>query len=58
VAPTVASVIDLVVHVELHSSGHRQVREIVSPTGVDGHGDVTSRALFSRRNGQLEKVSS
>ena len=56
VAPTVASVIDLVVHVELHSTGQRQVREIVSPTGVDSRGDVTSRAVFRRHNGYLEKV--
>jgi len=57
VAPTVASVIDLVVHVELLSTGARQVREIVSPTGVDGSGDVTSHAIFTRREGKLEKVS-
>jgi pilus assembly protein CpaF len=56
VVPTVASVIDLVVHVELHPSGRRQVREIVSPTGVDTRGDVTSQARFVRHGGTLREV--
>jgi pilus assembly protein CpaF len=56
VAPTVASVIDLVVHVELRSDGSRAVREIVSPTGLSDSGAITSQVLFDRRSGELERV--
>lgn len=53
VVPTVASSIDLVVHLGLDHDGHRCVREIVAlPGRVEG--DIVEIAdLFVRRNGQL-----
>ena len=56
VAPTVASVIDLVVHVELRSDGSRAVREIISPTGLSDSGAILSQVVFDRRSGELERV--
>jgi pilus assembly protein CpaF len=56
VAPTVASVIDLVVHVELRADGSRVVREIVAPTGLSETGSMTTEVVFDRRSGELERV--
>ena len=46
VVPTVASVIDLVVHVELRPEGTRRVREILRPTGVTETGEIASEEVF------------
>ena len=57
VAPTVASVIDLVVHVELRADGSRAVREIVAPTGLSETGSITTEVVFDRRSGDLARVA-
>jgi pilus assembly protein CpaF len=54
VVPTVASCIDLVVHCELHRSGHRRVVEIVAPTGVVSAGVIEASPIFASAHGQLE----
>lgn len=56
IVPTVASVIDCVVHVELHASGERRVREIVIPEGVSDAGAIATRTVFDRLDGQLRRV--
>lgn len=48
VVPTVATAIDVVVHVELDSSGQRSVREIVAVTGRSEGGVVETADLFHR----------
>ncbi len=55
VVPTVASVIDLVVHCELRSDGHRRVVEVLAPTGsTTGVGAaIEADALFALRDGVL-----
>jgi len=53
VVPTVAGVIDLVVHVELLSDGRRRVREIVRPVGVSSEGAITAETVFSWQGGML-----
>jgi pilus assembly protein CpaF len=51
--PTVASVVDLVVHCELQKGGQRRVTGIAAPTGrVDG-GVVEYYSLFELRGGML-----
>ncbi|MCU1602531.1 MAG: Type secretion system protein, partial [Frankiales bacterium] len=56
VVPTVASCVDIVVHVAKDGSGHRRVREIVAVPGrVEG--DVVEVAdLFVTRNGRLSRA--
>jgi pilus assembly protein CpaF len=56
VVPTVASCVDLVVHVAKDGTGHRRVREIVAVPGrVEG--DVVEVAdLFVTRNGRLSRA--
>jgi len=56
VVPTVASSVDLVVHLGLDADGHRRVREIV---GVSGRveGDVIETSdIFLTRRGRLERA--
>ena len=53
VVPTVAGVIDLVVHVELLSTGMRRVREIIRPVGVSADGEITTETVFSWQQGTL-----
>lgn len=53
VVPTVATAIDLVVHVELQRGGRRQVVEIVAPTGAVMDGAAASAPIFRRRRGVL-----
>lgn len=57
VAPTVASVIDVVVHVALCADGSRKVMEIVAPTGLSPSGEILAEAVFDRRTGELERVT-
>ncbi len=53
VVPTVASSVDIVVHVALQADGHRRVQEIVALPGR-AEGEVIEVAdLFTRRNGDL-----
>jgi pilus assembly protein CpaF len=55
VVPTVASSVDLVVHLALDADGNRKVREILGVTGrVEGDVIETSE-LFTTRSGRLER---
>ncbi|MEP6851883.1 MAG: ATPase, T2SS/T4P/T4SS family [bacterium] len=55
VVPTVASAVDLVVHLAIEADGQRRVREIVGVTGrVEGDVIETSD-IFSSRSGRLER---
>lgn len=56
VVPTVASVIDLVVHAELRPDGSRRVREIIQPVGLGPHGHIDTRVVFDWRHGHLARV--
>lgn len=53
VVPTVASAIDIVVHLDLNASGKREVREIVGISGRTENGVVETAELFVRRGGEL-----
>src|SRR3954451_16536044 len=56
VVPTVASSVDLVVHLSMDAAGARQVREIVGVTGrVEGDVIETSD-LFTMQRGRLERA--
>lgn len=48
VVPTVASAIDIVVHLELAPDRGRRVREIVAPTGAVAADGITVAPLFVR----------
>ena len=54
VVPTVASCIDLVVHLGMDRDGTRRVMEIAAATGTTTDGAVDSEAIFLRRGGRLE----
>jgi len=54
VVPTVASVVDIVVHIVLRPDGTRKVQQITSVTGrVEGH-CIETGDIFSIQNGHLE----
>lgn len=54
VVPTVASVLDIVVHIALQPDGTRQVRQITNVTGrVEGN-SIETGDVFSFQNGNLE----
>lgn len=59
VVPTVASCVDLVVHLGMEAGGQRRVREIVGVTGrVEGSSDhsvIETSDIFTSRNGRLER---
>jgi len=55
VLPTVAGVIDVVVHAELRSDGTRRVREIIEPRGVTD-GGIHAETVFDWRSGELARV--
>jgi pilus assembly protein CpaF len=56
VVPTVASSVDIVVHIAMDASGQRRVREIVGVTGrVEGDVIETSE-IFDSRDGRLERA--
>ena len=57
VVPTVASCIDLVVHLEIDRGGNRRVVEVVAPTGSTTDGAVDSDPIFVRRDGLLEATT-
>ena len=53
VIPTVASVVDIVVHTAMQSSGKRQVQKIISVTGrVEGN-SVEAIEIFTNQDGEL-----
>ena len=60
VVPTVASCVDLVVHLAMDAGGARRVREIVAVTGrVEGSRDapvIETTELFASRRGRLERA--
>jgi len=53
VVPTVASAVDLVVHLELDRHGRRRVREIVAVTGRAEEGIVETAEIFAQRGETL-----
>ena len=53
VIPTVASAVDLVVHLDLDRHGRRGVREVIAVTGRVEDGVVETAELFVRREGRL-----
>lgn len=55
-APTVAAVVDLVVHARLDGSGRRSVTEIVAPTGRVVDGVVESVQLYRLAGGELRST--
>lgn len=55
VVPTVASAVDLVVHVGLERDGRRRVREIVAVPGRAERDVVEVAELFVSREGALER---
>ncbi len=58
VVPTVAQVIDLVVHCELERSGHRRITEIVAPSGVVTGSVIETSTIFRLQHGVLEATGS
>ncbi|MFP7760895.1 CpaF family protein [Marisediminicola sp. LYQ85] len=54
VVPTVATVIDIVVHCELRKTGQRRVREIVAPSGVVEGTVIEASTIFALDHGVLE----
>ena len=56
VVPTVASSVDLVVHVGTDVSGHRRVREIVALPGRAEGGVVETADVFTTRDGRLVRA--
>lgn len=53
VVPTVASAVDLVVHLDLDTTGRRAVREVVAVPGRVEAGVVETAELFTVREGRL-----
>jgi pilus assembly protein CpaF len=56
VVPTVASSVDLVVHVGTEISGQRRVREIVALPGRAENGVVETADVFTSRSGRLVRA--
>lgn len=56
VVPTVASCIDLVVHLALDGTGRRRVKEIVAVTGRVEGDVIETTELFAFRDGRLERA--
>lgn len=57
VTPTVASALDIVVHLDLSRSGERTVREIVAVTGRVEDGVIETADLFVRQGGALRRAA-
>jgi pilus assembly protein CpaF len=55
VVPTVASSVDLVVHLAMDATGQRRVREIVGVTGRVEADVIETTELFTTRRGRLER---
>ena len=58
VVPTVAGVIDLVVHCELQRNGRRRVVEIVAPSGHVSGSVIEASTLFALSDGELRHTGS
>ena len=56
VVPTVASSVDLVVHVGTDARGHRRVREIVALPGRAEDGVIETADVFTTRDGRLVRA--
>lgn len=56
VVPTVASAVDLVVHLDLDARGRRRTREIVAVPGRVEQGVVETADLFTTRDGVLVRA--
>ncbi|WP_028047652.1 CpaF family protein [Cellulomonas sp. URHE0023] len=56
VVPTVASAVDLVVHLDVDAGGRRAVREIVAVPGRVEQGIVETADVFVSRNGHLQRA--
>ncbi|MEP6599768.1 MAG: ATPase, T2SS/T4P/T4SS family, partial [Actinomycetota bacterium] len=56
VTPTVATSVDLVVHLGSDASGHRRVREIVAVPGRVEADVIETSDIFTTRNGRLERA--
>jgi len=56
VVPTVASAVDLVVHLDLDQSGRRRTREIVAVPGRVEQGVVETAEIFATRGNQLVRA--
>jgi pilus assembly protein CpaF len=56
VVPTVASSVDLVVHVGTDVSGHRRVRVIVALPGRAENGVIETADIFTSRDGRLVRA--
>jgi pilus assembly protein CpaF len=57
VVPTVASAIDLVVHMNIDAHGKRSVSEIIAPTGRTELGMIEAETVFGREDGELVRGS-
>jgi len=55
VVPTVATSVDLVVHLALDAAGHRRIREILGVTGRVEGDVIETTELFTTRRGRLER---
>jgi pilus assembly protein CpaF len=53
VIPTIASTIDLVVHLEHTPNGGRRVAEVLAPTGAVHGGVIEATTIFRREHGAL-----
>jgi pilus assembly protein CpaF len=53
VVPTVASSVDLVVHLGMDGAGHRRVREVLAVTGRVERDVIETSEVFTTRNGRL-----
>lgn len=56
VVPTVASAVDVVVHLDLDSTGRRRVREIVSLSGRVENGVIETSPLYESRGTRLVRA--
>lgn len=56
VVPTVASAVDVLVHVGMTGDGQRRVEEIVAVPGRVEGDVIETETVFARRNGRLERV--
>ena len=57
VVPTVASSVDLVVHLAIDEHGQRRVDEIVAVTGRVENDLIETEAVFATQDGQLRRMS-
>lgn len=58
IVPTIASSLDLVVHLERRPDGRRQVAQILAPTGGSTGRTIEAATIFERRGPLLEATGS